>query len=119
MMRVWKKPVVVFYKQRFQEPERRAFAVVKARRLQIVASEREKARNSGAVYSTSFLSWRYVLCWFDDHEDDFGKASRRPTGLMFHDRITFSTDEKGKTNLQCQFQGGTWRTGLALQLIPR
>lgn len=58
MMRVWKKPVVVFYKQRFQEPERRAFAVVKARRLQIVASEREKARNSGAVYSTSFLSWK-------------------------------------------------------------
>ena len=32
---VWDKPVLIFYKERFNEPEREAFLVVKARRLVI------------------------------------------------------------------------------------
>lgn len=116
-MRVWKKPVIVFYKERLQEPERKAFAVVKAERLQIAASEREGSKFRGSiedffplmgnidyVSSREGRNDRYVLCWFDDHEDDLGKAWRRLTGVMFLDRISVSTDEKGKRTYNASFR---------------
>lgn len=34
---VWEKPVIIFYKERIKERERRAFAVVKATKLEIEA----------------------------------------------------------------------------------
>ena len=49
----------------------------------------------------------YILCWFDDQEDDFGKAFRRLTGITFPEGIKCVTDEKGKrtcnTNFEAQY----------------
>lgn len=47
---------------------------------------------------------RYVLCWFDDRDDDFGKAFRRLTGVTFPEGATFVTDEKGKRSYDAKFE---------------
>jgi len=47
---------------------------------------------------------RYVLCWFDDREDDFGKAFRRLTGVTFPEGTKFVTDEKGKRSYSAKFE---------------
>ena len=45
----------------------------------------------------------YVLCWFDDSEEDFGKAFRRLTGVTFPEGITFVTDQRGKRTYNAVF----------------
>jgi hypothetical protein len=105
---VWEKPVITFYKERLGKPERKAFAVVKARRL--VVSRKEKDTKLSCSIEDFFplmgeidcistkegKADRYVLCWFDDSENDFGRAFRRLTGATFPEGIKHVTDEKGK-----------------------
>jgi hypothetical protein len=111
---VWKKPVITFYKERFGKPERKAFAVVKARKL--VVSREERAIFScviedffplmgeiDRVSTKEGKTDRYVLCWFDDSEDDFGRAFRRLTGATFQEGIKFITDKKGKRTYNASF----------------
>lgn len=113
---VWEKPVITFYKERFGKPERKAFVVVKARRLAISRNE-EDAKLSCSLEDffplmgeISHLSTedgkadRYVLCWFDDSEDDFGRAFRRLTGVTFEEGIKCTTDEKGKQTYNTSFK---------------
>jgi hypothetical protein len=105
---VWEKPVITFYKERLGKPERKAFAVVKARRL-VVSRKEKNAKLSCSIEDffplmgeIDFISTkegkadRYVLCWFDDSENDFGRAFRRLTGTTFPEGIKHVTDEKGK-----------------------
>jgi len=112
----WEKPVIVFYKERLKKPERKAFAVIKARRLVISRAE-ESAKFRGDIkdffpfmgdidyiYSTEGISDRYVLCWLDDKEDNFSKAWRRLTGVTFPAGITFITDENGKRTYNASFK---------------
>jgi len=113
---VWKKPVITFYRERFGKPEREAFLVVKARRLYIL-------RNDGSdklgctledffplmgdidyISSKEGKADRYVLCWFDDQYDDFGKAFRRLTGVTFPEGTKVVTDEKGKRSYSVNFE---------------
>lgn len=114
---VLEKPVVILYKERFEKPERRAFAVVKSRRLIISRVEEEEAEFLGDlkdffplmgdidyVSSVEGRSDRYVLCWFDDKEDDLSKAWRRLMGVTFPKGITFTTDEKGKRTYNASFK---------------
>ena len=113
---VWEKPVLVFYRDRREEPERKAFAVVKARKLMVSRNE-EDAEFKGDIKDFFPLmgnldnlstgegaSGRYVLCWFEDEEDDFRKAWRRLTGVTFPNGITFVTDEEGKTTYNANFR---------------
>lgn len=92
---VWEKPVIVFYKERLEKTQRKAFLVVKARRLEISRVE-EGAKFKGSVNdffpfmgdidyisSKDGISDRYILCWLDDKKDDFSKAWRRLTGVTF------------------------------------
>lgn len=115
MESVWEKPVITFYKERFGKPERKAFAVVKARRL--VVSKKERAIFSCTIEEffplmgeIDYISTkegkadRYVLCWFDDIEDDFGRAFRRLTGATFLEGIDFVTDTKGKRTYNASFE---------------
>jgi hypothetical protein len=113
---VWEKPVITFYKERMGKPERKAFVVVKARRLVISRNEKN------AKFSCSLENFfplmgeidhlstedgkadRYVLCWFDDSEDDFGRAFRRLTGVTFKEGIEYTTDEKGKRTYNASFK---------------
>jgi len=113
---VWEKPVITFYKERFGKPERKAFAVVKARRLVISRKDKETKFHGNIedffplMGEIDYLSTkegkadRYVLCWFDDSEDDFGRAFRRLTGATFPEGIKFVTDEKGKRTYNASFE---------------
>lgn len=113
---VWEKPVVTFYKERMGKPERKAFAVVKAGRL--VISRKEIGDELSCRLKDFFplmgeISYmfiedgkadRYVLCWFDDSKDDFGRAFRRLTGVTFKEGINYTTDEKGKRTYNASFR---------------
>lgn len=116
MKSVWEKPVITFYRERFGKPEREAFAVVKA--LRLVISRKERGAKFGGVLEDFFplmgdidyistkegKADRYVLCWFDDSEDDFGRAFKRLTGVTFPEKIRFDTDEKGKRTYNASFE---------------
>ena len=112
----WKKPVIVFYKERLKKPEKKALAVIKAKKL-VASRVTEGDRFKGDIEdffpfmgdidyisSAEGKSDRYVLCWLDDREDDFSKAWRRLTGVTFPDGITFVTDEKGKRTYNANFE---------------
>jgi hypothetical protein len=112
---VWDKPVITFYRERFGKPEREAFLVVKARRLSVSRNEGSKLRctlkdffpligDIDCISSKEGKADRYVLCWFDDRYDDFGKAFRRLTGATFSEGIKCVTDEKGKTSCNADFE---------------
>ena len=116
MKSVLEKPVITFYRERFGKPEREAFAVVKARRL--VISRKERSAKFSCIIEDFFplmgeidyistkegKADRYVLCWFDDSEDDFSRAFRRLTGATFPEGIRFVTDEKGKRTYNANFE---------------
>jgi hypothetical protein len=113
---VWEKPVIIFYKERLKKPERKAFAVVKAKKL-VISRVKEDNKFEGRiddsfpfmgdidyVSSKEGTSGRYVLCWMDDKEDDFNKAWRRLTGVTFPAGISFTTDEMGKRTYNTSFK---------------
>jgi len=113
---VWAKPVITFYRERFGKPEREAFVAVKARKL--VVSRKEEGAKFDCVLEDFFplmgdvdcisteegKADRYVLCWFDDRDDDFSKAFRRLTGVTFPEGAKFVTDEKGKRSYSAKFE---------------
>ena len=116
MQFVWEKPVITFYKERFGRPEREAFVAVKTRKL--VVSTKDESTEFSCVLKDFFSiigdidyvstkegkADRYVLCWFDDRDDDFGKAFRRLTGVTFAEGIKCVTDEKGKKTCNARFE---------------
>lgn len=112
---IWEKPVIVFYKERLKKPERKALAVIKAKKL-VVSRVMEEDKFKGDIEdffpfmgdidyisSAEGISDRYVLCWLDDREEDFSKAWRRLTGVNFPAGIIFVTDEKGKRTYSANF----------------
>lgn len=113
---LWDKPVIVFYKERLDQPERSAFLVVKAMKL-VIASTSGSIPLKGSIKdffplmgdidyisSKKGLSDRYVLCWFDDDEDDFSKAWRRLTGVTFPDGISYEVGDMGKKTCNTDFR---------------
>lgn len=114
---VCNKPVIIFYKERGKQPERKAFAVVKARKLLVSKVDEKETLFDGSVNdffplmgdidyicSKEGMADRYVLCWFDDKEDDFAKAWRRLTGVTFPAGTNFATDKKGKRTYNATFK---------------
>ncbi len=116
MESVWDKPVITFYRERFGKPEREAFLVVKARRLSVSRNEgSNKLRCTLEDFfplmgDIDYISGEegkadsYILCWFDDRYDDFGKAFRRLTGATFPEGIKCVDNEKGKTSCNANFE---------------
>lgn len=112
----WAKPVLVFYRERLDQPERKAIAVVKTRNL-VVSRVEGAVEVNGTIAEffplmgdiddiatgTSTLE-RYVLCWFDDDEDDVDKAWRRLTGVTFPNGVTRTTNDKGKRTYNATFR---------------
>jgi len=113
---VWEKPVLTFYRERFGKPEREAFVAVKARKLVVSGTEEDTKFKCALqdffpimgeldyVSSKEGKADRYVLCWFDDTVDDFGKAFRRLTGVTFPQGIKCVTNEKGKISCNADFE---------------
>ncbi len=113
---VWEKPVLTFYRERFGNPEKEAFVAVKARKF-VVSSNEVDANFSCAleeffpimgqldyILSKEGKADSYVLCWFDDTVNDFGKAFRRLTGVTFQEGIKCTTGEKGKITCNALFK---------------
>ncbi len=115
---VWEKPVIIFYRERVKEREKKAFAVVKAAKLEVKSTgSAEYAEFQGNIQdffplmgdidhvsSDEGLADRYVLCWFEDREDDFDKAWRRLIGVTFSEAPVLTTDEKGKRSYSAVFK---------------
>lgn len=117
MSYTWEKPVLIFYKERTKEPEVKAFAVVKARKLAVTKTEEGENKYTGAIMdffpimgdidyiaSSEGKNDRYVLCWFEDKEEDFNKFWRQLNGATFPNGIGFTTDKRGKRtyNAECK-----------------
>ena len=113
---VWEKPVITFYKERFGNPEKDAFVTVKARRLMVSKKDEGTHLSCNLIDffhimgELSYVSTkkgrddRFVLCWFDDQEDDLGKPFRRMTGATFQEGIKCITDKKGKITCNANFE---------------
>jgi hypothetical protein len=111
----WEKPVIVFYKERTETPETKAFAVVKARKLTVMKTEENKFTgvindffplmgDIDYVTSKEGKNDSYILCWFEDKEEDFTKFWRQLIGVTFQKGISFTTDRRGKRtyNAECK-----------------
>ena len=107
--------MITGYRERFGKQEKEAFVAVKARRL--VVSKKDGAGFKcvledffpiiGDIDCVSTKEGRadsYVLCWFDDREDDFAKAFRRLTGVNFNEGMKCVTNEKGKMTCNASFE---------------
>jgi hypothetical protein len=110
----WDKPVIVFYKER-RERERKAFAVVKARRLTVRKDEKSELKGTiqdffpymgdiDYISSPTGTSDHYIICWMDDREDDFIKAWRRLNGVTFPKGVVFITADKDKRTYNADFE---------------
>lgn len=107
----WKKPVIVFYRER-RERESKAFLVIKARSLAVSKKDEVYTGNISDFFplmgdidyltSEEGIKEKYVMCWFNDEEDDFDKAWLRLIGVTLSD-VNFITDEKGKKTYQAKF----------------
>lgn len=108
--------MIVFFRERLKEPDRKAFAVVKAKRLVISRSMEDSEfwgiiedffslmGNVDYISSKEGTSDRYILCWFDDAEEDFNKSWRRLVGVTFPSGVAFKTDERGKRTYTANFK---------------
>jgi len=103
----WEKPVVVFYKEREKPREKRALVAVKARKIVVSKQGDNKLRGQleeffpligdfEYLFTDEGKTDNYVLCWFDDTEDDFSTAFRRLTGVIFPQGIQCEINDKGK-----------------------
>jgi hypothetical protein len=111
----YRKPTVILYKERFQTPETEPFAVVKAQRLVITKTENDTLYRCSLEDFFTFMgdmdivstkegkTDSYVLCWFDDNVEDFGKAFRRFTGVSFLGGAEYVVDKKGKRTYNAVF----------------
>lgn len=112
---VFEKPVLTFYKERFGKPEREPFVAVKAKKIVISKNEADTGFNCvlddffpvmghlDYIESNEGKNDLYVLCWFDDSEDNFNSAFRRLTGVKFNEGINCTTNEKSKVTCNCRF----------------
>lgn len=114
---IWEKPVIIFYKERMKEPEVKAFAVIKAKKLTVTKNEEKENKYTGTIkdffpimgdidYITTNEGKKdnYVLCWFEDKEEDLTKFWRQLNGATFPNGINFTTDNRGKRtyNTECK-----------------
>jgi hypothetical protein len=114
MDKVWNKPVLTLFRERVPI-EKEPFAVVKTNKLGV--SKSEKGGYWGNIHaffilmgSLDYISSAegqgdsYVLCWFDDGEEDLNKAYRRLTGVIFPSGVPHVVDDKGKRTYDASFK---------------
>ena len=104
----WEKPVVVFYKEREKPREKKALVAIKARKISVFNQTVGKKLRGELeeffpligdfeyLFTDEGKTDNYVMCWFDDTEDDFNTAFRRLTGVVFPQGIQCEINDKGK-----------------------
>jgi hypothetical protein len=106
---VWNKPVLSFYRENNEQPEREAFAVVKAQKLTVTEKDGFNCKIEvffplmGDVDQVQ-PDKKYVICWFDDAVEDFYAGFRRLTGVTFQDKLNFTVDKRNKKTYNALFQ---------------
>ncbi len=114
MLFVWNKPVLTLYRER-RPPEREPFAVVQAKKLTVLSSEKKTLEGSVEDFfvlmgNFDYVSFKggeadqYVVCWFDDKVDDFIQAARRIGGVTFPPGMSSKVDERGKRTYNTTFK---------------
>jgi hypothetical protein len=112
---VWNKPVLTLYRDRRPQPEREPLAVVQAKKLTVTTSGKKTLEGNvenffALMGNLDYISFkggeidRYVVCWFDDKEDDFIQAARRLSGVTFPPGMSFKVDERGKRTYTSTFK---------------
>ncbi|MEW6592134.1 MAG: hypothetical protein AB1305_00360 [Candidatus Hadarchaeota archaeon] len=90
----WEKPVLVFYEDKSDDPQRKAFLVVKAKKLVVNKESGSDVKGSlhdffplmgdvDQLYKHGKSSSTCIVCWMDDREEDFDRAWRRMDGVKF------------------------------------
>jgi len=100
---IWHKPVLSLYKENNEQPEREAFAVIKAKKLTVFKSENGEFKGNltdffclmGDVDQISSVG-KYVVCWFDDLIEDFYAGFRRLSSVTFPNGVSFIVDKRDK-----------------------
>ena len=111
---VWNKPVLTFYRDRREQPEREPFAVVQTRKLTVTRSESNAIDGEiqdffGLMGNLDYISSeegkndRFIVCWFEEKEDDFNKAFRRLGSVKFPITPKYESDERGKRTYNATF----------------
>ena len=105
----WHKPVLSFYRENNEQPEREAFAVVKAQKLTVSEKDGFNCKIEdffclmGDVDQVSSTG-KYVVCWFDDSIEDFYAGFRRLSGVTFPSGIIFTVDKRDKRTYNTIFE---------------
>ena len=115
VLHIWLKPVITVYRDRRPQPERTPLAVIQAKKLTVTPSEKKTLEGTieyffplmGNIDYITFKGGkidRYILCWFDDKEDDFRQAARRLGGVTFLPGMAFEVDQQGKRIYNASFK---------------
>jgi len=108
---LWNKPVLSLYHENNEQPEREAFAVIKAKKLVVFKSENGEFKGNiidffclmGDVDQVS-SSGNYVVCWFDDSIEDVHAGFRRLSSVTFPNGVNFTIDSRDKRTYNSVFQ---------------
>lgn len=111
---VWKKPVITIFKEHYPKMETEPLAVIKTKKLTLTKSE--NGTINGNIYdfftlmgdvdiisSPEAVKEQYILCWFDDTEEDTTKDLRRMSGVTFPTKLTYTVNENGKRTYNTPF----------------
>jgi hypothetical protein len=111
---IWNKPVLCIFKERDVNPEIDPFVVVKAKKLTIT---HEGSKYSGIIWDfftlmgdADYLTTKegaadhYVMCWFDDNEQDMAKDLRRLRGVALRGKVTCILNDSGKRTYNASFK---------------
>jgi hypothetical protein len=108
---LWSKPVLSLYRENNEQPETEAFGVIKAKKL--IISELENGGFSGKIEDFFSLMGdldqiqpgnKYVVCWFDDSNEDFHAAFRRLSGVTFPTELKYAIDKRNKRTYNATFE---------------
>ncbi len=112
---VWRKPVLSIFKERDANPEVEPLVVIKAKKLAIIPSKDSKLAGDiqdffklmgdpDYLSSTQGSNDHYIICWFDDTEEDTTKDFRRLSKVTFDKNLSCVVSKNGKKTYNGSFK---------------
>ncbi len=98
-------PTIILFRERADHPEKDPFAVTRAKKIEVevkteggfigrITNFFPLMGNLDYISSPEGKKDQYVLCWFDDREDDFNTAFKKLTGVKFSQLSSVESAEK-------------------------
>ena len=111
------RPVVQIFLERIDDPQKEPLTVIKCMSDMIIREEENRSHLFGGEIQSFFplmgqlnflkkqsgLSDRYVLCWFDDREEDFNLSWKRLNGVRFSEQPVLISGQKRKPAYNVSF----------------